>query len=168
MKKIIGCVLAGLMLAGCQPKEASHEQQASGTPTVEQRKEVARKLTEQAMLLISKQDFKGALTALDTAIKFDPTDQDPYMILGQILLKAGEYARAVEFLDNASKAFPQNGMIFYMLSVANKMENKKLPAVLAARRSYELFKSSKDEENAKNAAALLQQEIELPDAPAAK
>ena len=162
MRKIIMCVVAGLILAGCQSKEAENNQASSPAMTA-QRKEAARKLTVQAMVLLNQQNYQAAVTSLDAAIKFDPTDQDPYLILGQILLKAGEYPRAMEFLDNAAKNFPDNGMIFYMLSIANKMGGKKLPAVLAARRSFEIFKNTNDQENTQKAAVLLEEVIKAPD-----
>jgi tetratricopeptide (TPR) repeat protein len=129
----------------------------------EKRQEMGHKLTAEALALLGKKDYQGAVAALDAAIKFDPTNRDPYLLLGQILLKSGEFKRASEFLDMAAKMFPEDGMIFYMLSIAHKMDNEKLPAVLAARRSYELFKAAKDEENTQKAAELLEQVVNAPD-----
>ena len=160
MNKLLMCVLMGLVLAGCQPKE---ENAGQANAVDQQRKESAKKLTVQAMALLEQKNYQGAVASLDAAIKFDPTDQDPYLILGQILIKAGEFARATEFLDNAAKSFPDNGMMFYMLSIANKMSGKKLPAALAARRSFEIFKNANDQENAQKAAILLQQVVNTPD-----
>jgi predicted Zn-dependent protease len=161
VNKILLCMVAVLVLSGCQQKESA---QNNGGPNVEaQRKEAARKVTQQAMMLLSQEKYQEAVAALDAAIKLDPTDQDPYLMLGQILLKAGEYDRAVDFLDNAAKNFPNNGMVFYMLSIANRMDGKKLPAVLAARRSFEIFKGAGDKEGAEKAALLLEQIINTPD-----
>ena len=86
-------------------------------------------------------------------------------INGQILIKAGQYDHAVDLLDNAAKSFTDNGMVFYMLSVANKMADKKLPAALSARRSFEIFKQNNDKDNALKSAALLQEIIAMPDHP---
>jgi predicted Zn-dependent protease len=162
MKKLFLVLIASVLLAGCQPKS----QENAGTAGVadEQRKEASRKLTIQAMGLLGQKDFQGAVSSLDAAIKFDPSNQDPYLILGQLLLKSGENERAAEFLDNAVKNFPENGTLFYMLAVANKMNEKKLPAVLAARRSFEIFKNANDQENAQKAAILLQQIVGTADA----
>ncbi len=164
MKKIFVYAVLGFVLAGCQPKEQSNTQETTAAADVaEQRKEAARRLTVQAMTMLGQKNYQGALGSLDAAIKFDPTNQDPYLILAQILLKAGEYTRASEFLDGAVKAFPDNGTLFYMMGIAHKMSGKKLPAVLAARRSFEIFKKANQAEDAEKAAVLLQQIINAPD-----
>ena len=85
------------------------------------------------------------------------------MLLGQILLKVQEYDHAAEFLDVAGKTFPDNGTVFYMLSIANKMAGKKLPAVLAARHSVEVFQAQQDRDNMLKSAALLHELIDIPD-----
>ena len=167
MNKILGCIAMGLMLAGCQPKESSNNQAADVGITAE-RKEESHKLTAQSLVLLGQKNYQGTLASLDAAIKMDPTNQDPYLVLGQILLKSGEYQRASDFLDNAAKNFPDNGMVFYMLSLANKLNGKKLPAALAARRSFELFKNANDQDNAQKVAALLQEIINAPEAASGK
>jgi hypothetical protein len=50
-----------------------------------------------------------------------------------------------------------------MLSIANKMAGKKLPAVLAARHSVEIFQAQQDNANMLNSAALLHELIDTPD-----
>lgn len=164
MTKIVLVALLCLGLSACESREASTPQEVTGGADVSgQRKEAARQLTVQAMTLLGQKNFQGAVASLDAAIKLDPTNQDPYLILAQILFKAGEYTRATEFLDNAVKGFPENGTMYYMLSIANRMIGKKLPAVLAARRSFEIYKAANDQENAEKAAVLLQQVINSPD-----
>jgi hypothetical protein len=67
-------------------------------------------------------------------------------------------------LDQAGKMFPDNGTVFYMLSIANRMVGKKLPAILAARHSVEVFQAQQDRENMLKSAALLHQLVDIPDA----
>src|SRR5262249_26692293 len=86
---------------------------------------------------------------------------------GQILLKVQEYGHAADFLDMAAKNFPDNGTIFYMLSYADRMLGKKLPAVLAARRRVEIFQAQQDRDNMLKSAGLLHDLIESPDKSAA-
>ena len=152
MKKIIVTVCLGLMLAGCSQ---APQQQENGAKN--ERQEAAKKLFAQSMILLQQKDLKGAVASLEASIKVDPSDPNPYLVLGQILLKSEEYDHAVEFLDQTAKNFPNNGTVFYMLSVANKMADKKLPAVLAARRSYEIFNASGDKTNEQASALLLQE-----------
>jgi predicted Zn-dependent protease len=152
VKKLIAVLCMGLMLAGCQKPPQNG-------PATNERQEVARKLFAQSMVLLQQKDLKGAVTSLEESIKVDPSDPNPYLVLGQILLKAGEFSHAAEFLDSAAKAFPNNGTIFYMMSIANRMDGKKLPAVLAARHSYEVFNAAGDAPNAQASAMLLQELI---------
>ncbi len=152
MKKIISVFVLSLMLTGCQ--QASQQQQSA---VGNERQDASKKLFAQSMMLLQQKDVKGAVESLENAIKADPTDPNAYLVLGQILLKSGEYEHAVEFLGETAKTFPDNGTVFYMLSVANRMAGQKLPAVLAARRSYEIFNAASDAVNAQTSAVLLEE-----------
>jgi outer membrane protein assembly factor BamD (BamD/ComL family) len=153
-----------LALAGCQ-------QQQSQQPSTDQRKDLAHKLILKSFNDLQNKDLKSTILDLETSIKIDPTEPTAYLLLGQILLKVQEYDHAVEFLDMAAKTFPDDGSVFYMLSIANKMTGKKLPAVLAARHSVELFQAQQDKDNMLKSAALLHELVDMPDnqpVPAAK
>ncbi|MEI7999277.1 MAG: tetratricopeptide repeat protein [Candidatus Omnitrophota bacterium] len=149
MRKLILVVCLGLFIVGCQ--QPSQQNNVSND-----RKDAAKKLFAQSMLMLQQKDIKGAVTSLEASIKIDPSDPNPYLVLGQILIKAEQFDQAAEFLDQTAKTFPDNGTVFYMLGVANKMVGKKLPAVLAARRSYELFNAAGDTGNAQSSAVLLE------------
>ncbi len=168
MLKLLSVILLSVVaITGCQPKEAAQETSAN-SDVATQRKEAARQLIAQSITMLSQKDYPGAVKSLDAAIKFDPTNQESYFILGQLLLKSGENERAAEFLDNTVKNFPDNATFFYMLGIANQLSGKKLPAVLAIRRSFELFKAAGDQENAQKSAVLLQQIINTAEEPASK
>lgn len=161
MKKVFLCLLIGsVLMVGCRPKESADTPAPQITP---ERQAASRKLTAQAVELFGEKKYQESVASLDAAVRMDPGNQDPYMMLGQILLEAGEYQRAADFLDNAAKNFPDNGMVFYMLSISNRMLKKKLPAVLAARRSFEIYKNAGNEHQAAQSAMLLQQIINSPD-----
>ncbi len=153
MKKIIFIVCLGLILTGCQQRPSSQN------GITAERQEAAKKLFAQSILLLQQKNLKGAVASLEASIKIDPSDPNPYLLLGQILLKAQQYKQAEDFLDQTAKAFPNNGTVFYMLSIADKMTDKKLPAVLAARRSYEIFKAQGDSDNIKSSAVLVEELI---------
>jgi predicted Zn-dependent protease len=156
VKKILSILCLSVILAGCQ-QPGSDQSKTVNT----ERQDAAKKLFAQGMLSLQQKDLKGAVESLENSIKADPSDPNPYLVLGQILIKAEEFDHAVEFLDQTAKNFPDNGAIFYMLSVANKMDGKILPAVLAARRSFEIFKASGDMDNAKGSAILLEELIKV-------
>jgi len=166
MKKALFVLIALVALAGCQKQEAQQQQ-----PDVDQRKDIGHKLIMKSLNDLQNKDLKSTILDLQTSIKINPTEPEAYLLLGQILLKIQEYDHAAEFLDMTGKTFPDNGTVFYMLSIANKLAGKKLPAVLAARHSVEVFQAQQDRDNMLKSAALLHELIDTPDdkfAPATK
>ncbi|MDE2027286.1 MAG: tetratricopeptide repeat protein [Candidatus Omnitrophica bacterium] len=160
MKKPVLLLIILLALAGCQKPQ---EQQ----PSLDQRKDIGHKLIVKSLQDLQNKDLKGSIVDLETSIKVNPSEPEAYLLLGQILLKVQQYDQAAQFLDMTAKAFPDNGTVFYMLSIANKMAGKKLPAVLAARRSVEIFQAQQDRDNMLKSAALLHDLIGMPENPAA-
>ncbi len=159
MKKIIMVILAAAALAGCQQK-----QESAGTVSIpSDRKEMGQKLMLKSIQELENKDLKGAINSLEEAIKINPAEPEAYLLMSQILLKVGEYGHAADFLEQTVKNFPDNGTAFYMMSIANRMVGKKLPAVLAARRSAEIFQAANDKENFTRSAALLQELIDTKD-----
>lgn len=164
MKKTVLFIAALLALTGCHKQE---EQQ----PTVDQRRDIGHKLIMKSLNDLQNKDLNSTIVDLETSIKVNPSEPEAYLLLGQILLKLQAYDHAADFLEMTAKTFPDNGTIFYMLSIADKMSGKKLQAVLAARHSVELFQAQQDRENMLKSAALLHDLIDLPDnqsAPAKK
>ncbi len=159
MKKAIIVLLAAVALVGCQQKQES-TQAPVVTPD---RKEMGQKLMLKSIQDLEKKDLKGAISSLEEAIKVNPTEPEAYLLMSQILLKVGEYGHAADFLEQTVKNFPDNGTAFYMMSIANRMVGKKLPAVLAARRSAEIFQAANDKENFTKSAVLLQELIDTKD-----
>ena len=157
MKKTLFILIALFALAGCQKQENQAQ------PDVDQRKEIGHKLILKSLSDLQNKDLKSTIVDLETSIKINPSEPEAYLLLGQILLKVQEYDHAAEFLDVAAKTFPDNGTVFYMLSIASKMTGKKLPAVLAARHSVEIFQAQQDRDNMLKSAALLHELIDIPD-----
>lgn len=160
MNRMMILVLGVLVLAACQKQENAPQ---ATTGISSDRQEMAKKLIIKSLSDLQNRDLKSAVSSLEASIKVNPTSSDAYLLLGQILLKVQEYEHAADFLDDSAKLFPNNGMIFYMLSIANRMQGKKLPAVLAARRAVELFQEAQDKDNMLKSAVLLQDLINTPD-----
>jgi outer membrane protein assembly factor BamD (BamD/ComL family) len=157
MKKALLILITIFALAGCQKQETQQE------PNMDQRKDIGHKLILKSLSDLQNKDLKSTIVDLETSIKINPSEPEAYLLLGQILLKIQEYDHAVDFLDVAAKTFPDDGTVFYMLSIANKMAGKKLPAVLAARHSVEVFQAQQDRDNMLKSAALLHELIDMPD-----
>ncbi len=160
MRILIALIAVVVLATGCHKKEQSAAD-VSGIP--QERQELAKKLIIKSLADLQNKDLKSSVASLEQSIKLNPTSSDAYLLLGQILLKVQEYKRASEFLDDAGKIFPQNGTIFYMLSIANRMNGNKLPAVLAARHAVEIFQEAQDKDNMLKSAVLLQDLINTPD-----
>ncbi len=155
MNRIIIFVVAVLMVAaGCSKKQ---EAQTAAPALGSERAQAAQRLLLQSRTLLEQKDVQGAVESLKTSIMANPDDPSPYMLLGEILLRAEQPAQAVEFLDGAAKRFSDNPTIFYMLGLAYFQDKKDVPAALATRRSFELYNAAGDKENATKAAVLLQQ-----------
>jgi outer membrane protein assembly factor BamD (BamD/ComL family) len=156
MKNFLFILITVFALAGCQKQENQQ-------PNMDQRKEIGHKLIMKSFSDLQNKDLKSTIVDLETSIKVDPSEPAAYLLLGQILLKIQEYDHATDFLEMTAKNFPDDGTVFYMLSIANKMSGKKLPAVLAARHSVEIFQSQQDRDNMLKSAALLHELIDTPD-----
>ena len=150
MKKTLFVLIALFALAGCQKPEDQQQQ-----PDMDQRKDIGHKLIMKSLNDLQNKDLKSTIMDLETSIKINPSEPEAYLLLGQILLKVQEYDHAADFLDMTAKTFPDDGTVFYMLSIADKMAGKKLPAVLAARHSVEVFQAQQDRDNMLKSAALL-------------
>jgi len=157
VKKTLCIIVALFVLAGCQ-NQATQQQ-----PSMDQRKDIGHKLIIKSLNDLQNKDLKSTILDLETSIKINPSEPEAYLLLGQILLKIQEYDHAAEFLDVTAKTFPDNGTVFYMLSIANKMIGKKLPAVIAAKHSVELFQAQQDRDNMLKSAALYQELMSMPD-----
>jgi len=157
MKKTLYVLAALLALAGCQRQDLGQ------APNADQRKDIGHKLILKSLNDLQNKDLKTTIVDLETSIKINPSEPEAYLLLGQILIKVQEYEHASEFLDETAKTFPDNGTVYYMLSVANKLNGKKLPAVLAARHSVEIFQAQQDRDNMLKSAALLHDLIDIPD-----
>ena len=92
--------------------------------------------------------------SFEGAIKVDPSDVQPYMILSEIFISLKNYPDAINVLERAANAFPDNGYVFYMLSLANQNNGTPLPAVLAARPSNGGRNQPKEQEREQHSAPL--------------
>lgn len=154
MNKWIIVLVALLSVAGCGPKEQAKKDNIASNPALV--KEAAAKLMQQGVQFLNQKDIPKAVMSFEGAIKVDPSDVQPYMILSEIFISLKNYPEAIGVLERAANAFPENGYVFYMLSLTNRDNGTPLPAVLAARRSAELFKAQNNQEGFGQAALLMQ------------
>lgn len=154
MKRWIIILVALISIVGCSSREQAKEKTATTNQALV--KEAVAKLMQQGVQFLNQKDIPKAVMSFQGAIQVDPSDVQPYMVLSQIFLSLKSYSEAIAVLERAAKAFPENGYVFYMLSLANQENDTPLPAVLAARRSAELFKAQDNQEGFAQAALLMQ------------
>lgn len=149
---IMVCMIV-LAMAGCHSKEKSQQSAVQDPALV---KQASVKLIQQGIEFLNARDIPKAVVSFQGAIQVDPSNLQPYMILSEIYLRLKSYPDALGILERAANKFPDNGFVFYMLSVANQEGNNILPAVLAARRSAELFKAQNNEEGYQRSMVMME------------
>ena len=157
MKTWIIVLVALLSVVGCNSREQAKEK--SVAPDQALVKQAAAKLMQQGVQFLNQKDISKAVVSFQGAIQVDPTDLQPYMVLSEIFLSLKSYLEAIAVLERAANTFPDNGYVFYMLSLANESNGAALPAVLAARRSAELFQAQNNQEGFQQSVLLMQRLI---------
>ncbi len=154
MKQLLIAFLVVSLFAGCNSREraSKNEPKPSDTALPQQ---AAVKLMQQGVEFLNQKDVAKAVVSFEGAIQVDPTNLQPYMVLAEIFMRMQSYPEAITVLERAVNAFPENGYVFYMLSLANQGNKTPLPAVLAARKSVELFQAQNNEEGYKQAMLLM-------------
>jgi len=152
MKNFLIIAMVALCFTGCDSKPS--KQRAMKNPAMAQ--QASAKLMQQGVQFLNARDIPKAVVSFQGAIEVNPKDVQPYMVLAEIFLRLKSYPDAIKTLERAANTFPDNGFVFYMLSIANQESNNPLPAVLSARRSAELFKAQNNEEGYQRSMVLLE------------
>jgi tetratricopeptide (TPR) repeat protein len=160
---LVLCMIA-LCVVGCESKREAKQNAAQNPALVEQ---ASTKLMQQGVQFLNARDIPKAVVSFQGAIQVNPKDLQPYMVLSEVFLRLKSYPDAINVLERAANVFPENGFVFYMLSIANQEAGNPLPAVLAARRSAELFKAQNNQEGYQRSMVMMealiknQQQIQL-------
>jgi Tfp pilus assembly protein PilF len=159
VKQSIIVLFVILSIVGCNSRERTPAKGSvsSDTSTPQQ---ASAKLMQQGVDFINQKDIAKAVVSFEGAIQVDPSNPQPYLVLSEIFLRMQSYPQAIEILERAVKVFPDNGYVFYLLSLANQGNKNALPAVLAARKSAELFQAQNNQEGYKQSMILMESLIQ--------
>ncbi|MBF0594431.1 MAG: tetratricopeptide repeat protein [Candidatus Omnitrophica bacterium] len=147
MKKFMAVMLiAGLMFAGCAKKEAV---------SVSGNNPAAKKMLVEGTVYLKQGDIKNAVGSFAAAIKLAPEDFEGYFMLSETFVHLKQYPQAISVLATAVRQFPENGLAYYLLALAHEGAGQDLPAIVAARRSVEIFNAKGDQDGVKRSAILL-------------
>lgn len=140
------CVAAGMLVfAGCAKKA---EEKAEGNVQ-------ARQLLVEGTEYLKQGEVVKAVQNFATAIKTSPDYFEAYYILGETFVHLKQYPQAQAVLTAATNRFPDNPVAYYLLAVAYEGSGEMMPAIVAARKSVDLFQAGKDKEGVKRATVLL-------------
>ncbi len=151
MKKILGIVLAvfiasgTVMLAGCGQKGT---EKGAVAPQ-------ARQFLVQGMVDLKKGEVVKAVQNFATAIKTSPDYFEAYYMLAETFIHLKQFPQAQAVLTGAVSRFPENPVVYYLLASAYEGSGSRMPAIIAARKSVDLFQAKKDEDGTKRAVILL-------------
>ncbi len=112
-------------------------------------------LIDQGIQHLEAGEGLAAIQSFDEAIRKDPRDLRPYMILGETYMRLQQYNRAVDTFSAAARVAPEKGEIQYLIAVSARLAQRPQLAVAAARRSLEIFSRKKDQQNFLKSLALL-------------
>jgi tetratricopeptide (TPR) repeat protein len=151
MKKIMGvmlavCVASGaLLFGGCAKKAAEN---AAVDPQ-------ARRLLVEGTAYLKQGEVVKAVQDFATAIKTSPDYFEAYYMLGETFIHLKQFPQAQAVLTGAVNRFPDNPLAYYLLSAAYEGSGNLMPAIIAARKSVDLFQARQDEDGTKRATVLL-------------
>jgi len=157
---LIGTVIA-LLICGCggppqakavKPKEVKQVAALTETDYV-----------EEGIKHLQDSQITEAIQSFDHAIKQDPLNADPYLILSQTYMRLKQFDRAIDTLEAAQRVAPNRGDVEYMLAINYGIAGQEDLAKKSAQKSIELFRQDQDEDNFMKAVALLQGMIKTQD-----
>jgi predicted Zn-dependent protease len=151
MKKILGIVLAvcvasgAALFAGCGQKET---QKTAVAPE-------ARQLLVQGTVDLKQGEVVKAVQNFALAIKTAPDYFEAYYMLAETFIHLKQFPQAQAVLTGAVSRFPENPVVYYLLAAAYEGSGNMMPAIIAARKSVDLFQAKQDEDGTKRAVILL-------------
>jgi tetratricopeptide (TPR) repeat protein len=158
VKQWLTVLVVVFIVSGCNSQERTPKNKTGDSATPQQ---ASATLMQQGVEFLNTKDIARAVVSFEGAIQVDPTNVQPYMVLAEIFMRTKSFPEAVAVLERAVSIAPENGFVFYMLSLANEGNKAPLPAVLAARKSMELFKAQNNEEGYKQSLMLLENLIKV-------
>ena len=135
-KAMLWSVIVACLLAGC----------AKNAPVPPDQGVDAKKLISEGVVFLKQSDPVKAVQSFAAAIKAAPDAFDGYSMLAQTLIHVEQFSQAEGVMLSAVKRFPDNGQAYYLLAVAQDGAGNFLPAIMAARKSVDLFTAAADKE----------------------
>ena len=145
MRKVIaGVLIMVFAFAGCAKQE-----------TVSSTEVQAKQYLTEGTVFLKQGDVAQAIKSFAAAIKVAPDYFEGYFLLGETLIRLKQFPQAISVMSAAVRQFPNNGLAYYLLALGHEGAEQPVAAIVAARRSVELFSASGDKEGTQRAMILL-------------
>ena len=154
MKRILIGWMAVLLICGCGTPPKTETTKSSGGQEVAVLSD--EDYVQEGIEHLQDAEVTEAIKSFDQAIKQDPLEPEPYLVLSQTYMRLKQYDRAIDTLEAAERVAPNRGDIQYLLAINYGITGQEDMAKQSAKKSIELFRQDQDEENFMKAVALLQ------------
>ena len=152
MNRLVIFTIAMLLVLGCGgPKKEVSEKQMHQDLQNDNNDYFA-----EGLKFVEKSAVPEAVQSLQKAIRKNPQDTRPYLVLAEIYMRLQNYQSASDALQAVLNIDPGNGGAAYLLAVSTGLKGERAQAVEIAKKAAEIFKLKKDEVNLKKSLALIQ------------
>ncbi len=143
---LLSVVAISLALTGCAKKEEVVKPAGA---------DKAHQMLVEGTVFLKQGEVLKAVESFGTAIKLAPDYLEAYFMLSQTFIHVKQFAQAQAVLVRAAERFPNNPMVYYFLSISYQETDNLMPAIVAARKSVDLFSAQQNEEGSRRATILL-------------
>ncbi len=150
MRKIIGLLLICVVFFGCGKEQSTEQKKA------EQQVKISEQLLNEAVVHLEKGEMELAIKKLTDAVRVNPADIKSRLFLSEIFIRTKHYDDAIAILEGAVKINPENGEVFYLLSMVYGFADKKKEAISSAQKSVQTFQAKGNQDGIKKALILYQ------------
>lgn len=140
---------AAFLFSGCA-RTKEEAPQAALTAT-----EASRRLMIEGTVFLKQGEVVKAVECFATAIKVAPDSPEAYFMLGETFVHLKQFGQAQSLLTAAAKRFPDNPAVYYLLAVSYQGSNDLMPAIVAARKSVDLYQAARNTDGQRRATVLL-------------
>ena len=136
-------------VVGCEQKKEVKIEIPASVP-------VTHDFMKEGIQYLQDANVPEAIRSFDEAIKANPVDPQPYLVLGQTYMRINDYTRAIDTFSAALRVSPNKGELHYLIAVNYGLAGETELARQNAATSIEIFRQQQDEKNFLKALTLLQ------------
>ncbi len=114
-------------------------------------------LIQEGLQHLKERNVIQAINSFDEAIKRNPNDLDPYLILGRTYMNLNQPDRAIDTFVAATRVAPNEPDLHYMLAINYNFKGNTKKALASAKKSAELFSQDQNKEGLQRSLLLIRE-----------